>query len=417
MTLLCGGNTSGPKPQVVETNIIAIAAIDAGLLAITPWLAPFAGLIDAFVWDATSQCATDPPAMPTSAQLSPVNAVGGILNPNYGSWLTAVNNLLLNYLWQQFCQCNVGSQPTFTYPPPPAATSIPISPSSASCFRATASGNGQSQSPADEQDLGIAMFPNGTVFNGIDAGHFVLLRLPSPPPNEIDITLTVTGTASGGHQIGTGFALWGAMTPPTLSSPFFESHSIPGQTSGTTVLKVSPINASAQWLQITLQDFVQPASGLTGTTTLEMFCGSSSSTPGQAAPCITDPAVLELLGEILSTVNSIYQGLPAKITSLSEGTAHGALSGSGEITLGAGAIAVKVSITTDNATLRTSAGDPTYLWSRGYIVPITPEGAHRELVRLVYNPQIYFLPPVTTRIGYFTGAGVTISITELRRGP
>jgi hypothetical protein len=56
---------------------------------------------------------------------------------------------------------------------------------------------------------------------------------------------------------------------------------------------------------------------------------------------------------------------------------------------------------------------PPYLFNRGYIVPIALEGPIRTNVRLVYNPQLYFLPELADSIGYQLGPSIVATILEL----
>jgi hypothetical protein len=123
------------------------------------------------------------------------------------------------------------------------------------------------------------------------------------------------------------------------------------------------------------------------------------------------------LNQIYGMVKAIFEGLPSAPHSYAEGTVHAGLTGSGSVVLVGNAIGVKVTITSDTTGFRISPGDPSYYWSRGYIVPITAEAPVRRPVRLVYSPQQYELPALTDSIGYTLPPGLTISITELTAGP
>ena len=121
--------------------------------------------------------------------------------------------------------------------------------------------------------------------------------------------------------------------------------------------------------------------------------------------------------QIIGYLQSIFQSLPSPLSSYATGTVHAGLSGNGHIPLAGDALAALVNITTDPATLGADVGDPTFLFDRGYITPIINFGPVRGETRLVHNPQVYVLPALTEQIGYSLHPGVTISITELLRGP
>jgi hypothetical protein len=121
---------------------------------------------------------------------------------------------------------------------------------------------------------------------------------------------------------------------------------------------------------------------------------------------------------IINLLNGLHLGTsPPPLTTLVETAVHAGLHDGGSILLAANTIAVRVAITTDNPSLPVGAGVPPYLFSRGYIVPIALEGPIRTNVRLVYNPQLYFLPDLADSIGYQLGAGIVATLTELRAGP
>ena len=143
-------------------------------------------------------------------------------------------------------------------------------------------------------------------------------------------------------------------------------------------------------------------------------CGGAALESGCCPP---DPTIEAKLNAIFGLVKAIYEGLPSSPHSYAEATIHSALTGNGSIVLAATALAIKVDITADTTGFRISPGDPSYYWSRGYIVPITAEAPVRRPVRLVYNPQQYELPALTDSIGYTLPPGITIKITELVAGP
>lgn len=92
------------KPGVVGKNIIAGALITEGLTAISPWLLPVAGFVDAFLYDAVAQCSMDPPAWPMWTAADVLAIPGGVLNPGFAALLAKVKQQIMVWLWPQFCQ-------------------------------------------------------------------------------------------------------------------------------------------------------------------------------------------------------------------------------------------------------------------------------------------------------------------------
>src|ERR1700737_626463 len=109
MTVICpGGGPSGIKPGVGPNVVVSAGLITGGLALISPWLIPVAALVDGFLYNATTNCATDPPAMPTWTVADIGNLLGGVFNPNYQPSLQKLIDTVNNYMWYQFCQCTPG---------------------------------------------------------------------------------------------------------------------------------------------------------------------------------------------------------------------------------------------------------------------------------------------------------------------
>lgn len=150
---------------------------------------------------------------------------------------------------------------------------------------------------------------------------------------------------------------------------------------------------------------------------LKFFCSSQPQGSLNTSCCPPDPSLTALLQQLQSMVEAIYQAVGVPLHSYADGTAHTGLSGGGTVTLSEAAIAVRVNLTTDPASLGQAAGDPTFLYDRGFVVPIVNSAPIRNDVRLVYNPQMYLLPELTEQIGYYFHPGVVATVTELTAGP
>jgi hypothetical protein len=141
--------------------------------------------------------------------------------------------------------------------------------------------------------------------------------------------------------------------------------------------------------------------------------------PGQSVQpcCPPDPTQAAMLAQILQQLQLVYASLPSHPNSYAEASAHAGLTGDGSIVLVDDAIAIKVAITTDISWGGVAAGDPPFLFDRGYITPFNSEGPIYASNRLTFNPQVFLLPTLTDSIGYSLPPGEIITITELTAGP
>lgn len=390
--------------------------ITEGLGLISPWLLPVALLVDAFLFEATSQCAVDPPAMPSANDLDIRNAIGGVFNPNFGGWITAVNNLLLNWAWDQFCTCSAGSPTAAVYPAAPTDTATPQTPRAVPCFSGDVTRQvapavafhylGRPANAGVMPSTGVIYVKNDVGFN---FDYAELATVPTSGVLNVHATgLTIGQTYSMGMRyldaahngVGTAFDL------QYTAAAAVEDHTLP--------FTVPPLAAYAH-CDLTRWD------GTVGDTavvhaTATWYCGGGG--PGvNVGPCADSPEVLNLLAQIHRLLTAVYNRQVQPIGSYIEGAVHSGLSGNGSVSLVAACIGVKVTITADTSGKGSHAGNPVYLFDRGFIVALAAEGPIRAPARLTFNPQLFQLPPPTDAIGYTLTAGVTVSITELLPGP
>lgn len=415
MTAICpGGGASQLRPGAGQAIVFSAALITEGLGIISPWLLPLAALIDSFVWQASTQCQGDPPAIPSSSSLSPSNAIGGILNPNFNSWLTAVNNLLLNWAWQQYCECVSGTATAPTYPQPPSGVGGSAPTGGTPCFTGSFGGTPlQETTPTTLRPETPQLRPNGTMANyPFGAGQIAQTVAINPGAyTAITFTGTVTFDPAGSKPYVIELNEFDS-SGTFLSNPSF---SVPWSASPATFSHTFSIGPSVGAIGVETAQ-VNETHPATVQVTAVWTCGAGGAAAGPCQPC-TDPGVLEVLNTILQLVEAVYQASPVTVSAYSEGTTHSGLSGSGVISIAPTTIGVRVNITTDLPGGRIDLGSPNYLFDRGYIVEIAVEAPVRGYSRLVYNPQVFQLLPITEQIGYTLPVGEVISITELSRAP
>jgi len=390
--------------------------ITEGLGLISPWLLPVALLIDAFLFEVTSQCAGDPPAMPTADALDIRNAIGGVFNPNFGAWITAVNNLLLNWAWDQYCTCAAGSPSVAVYPSAPTNTAAPQGSIQVPCYVGDVTRLVAQEPPGNffAQPANAALWPNtGVIYQKLD------------PPRTYDyVTLSVTPLSGTLSVHATGLVV--GQTYVTQMSYLDAAHNylVPSGggnfTAGAATEDHSwtfavPAGAVFGHGEISLLGGGAPA-GETVHATATWNC-TSGAPGGPVSPCADSPEVLNLLAQIHRLLTAVYNRQTVPIGSYIEGAVHAGLVGNGTQLLVAACVGVKVTITADTSGQGQHAGNPTYLFNRGFIVPIAVEGPIRAPARLSYNPQLFQLPATTDAVGYTLTQGVTVSITELLPGP
>lgn len=418
MTVLCGGGASGPKASspaasyLIGNSLENVVQAALGVSEVWASILVFCAA-QSIPWN--TFCATDPPAMPTFT-VQDIEVITtepwNLGNPAFGKLV----DLVEIGAWYFGCQCNTVITPAApAYPSYPSGAPDRVLPpgsySSGTCLNVQATaqwtnvtgGGFQNVTPdwlgAPATTVGAASggFPSTTVY-GIPTGatqqrYLVNASNPSAPSNIGGLYLVEYNSAGSVLQFVD-------LVAPTVNG----------------VQHQAALNASTAYIAF-LADLNQSLNGsvTTWSMTYQFLCAASNSQ--QAACCPPDASLLGQLQLIFNMVQGIYESLPTAVNSLAESTVHSNLSGSSQAAVGAETIAIKVEITTDIAGAPTSPGTPTYYFNRGYIVPQNSEGPVEVARRLVYSPQIYFLPHLTNSVGYTLPPGLVVSITELVPGP
>lgn len=396
MTTLCGGGASAPKAGVVDDIVYAEGFL--GLIQLDPallWLVPFIPLLGNLALHTPDLCATDPPGFPT---FSASDAVAlAIADPGEAGHTARqkIVDTITTMAWYVLCECSSTSTPAT-----PSAPAAPVQPLVHAPAPVTAAAC-QTQ----------ARGPNA--FTSIGAGN----PLAPTQPNFITgasssrITVTLQSTGAGPHDAHTQWDfIW-----RNAANSIIQQDTRTTSAYGSFAYDIAvPQTAISVQIQVTCTGAASTTD--TASASIDFYC--CGATPGSTlSPCPPDAALHDQVELILSLVQGLYASNSPAIASYAEATVHAGLTGGGTITLVDDTLAIRVDITTDNALLRTQAGTPTYLYDRGFIVPIAAEGPIRGVTRLVYNPQVYQLPAPTDSVGYQLGAGIVASITELVRGP
>lgn len=413
MTVRCPGNgASMARPGVPQNVAFDMGLITAGLELISPWLTPFTALVDSFMYQAVNQCTSDPPAMPVFDASDVTNLIGGVLNPNLDVTLTKVNNALLNYAWSKFCICSDGTDPG---PPatlaPPAGAANPAIKQSTPCFQGSWQGtipqNSTNPVISSLMDATQALVPvDGTTATAVDATS-----------SAYTVYGIATGTTSVVFQFQQG-ATQNACDP--ANGPYLVLQQLDANRSvlsndnlldprdlktGTVTVSV---RANARYWHI--YSWLTAAGGCgpsTGTTNYnsQAFCNGQQ--PNQLTSCCPpDPAIM--LG-----IQNILQRLANQTVTdtLTRGTTHSNLSGSGTVTLVAECAAVEVNVRAQPP-LVVNPGSPDYYFSMGFITSYAV-GSPLKGWRLVYTSQIFPLQTYADQMGYTLPPGVIVDLVEM----
>jgi hypothetical protein len=422
VTTICGGGTSSPKPTSPAQSFFVGADL-ADLISFvfgeaSPWvdIVVFAA---AQTIDWSTLCATDPPSVPTFTATEIAEILTNPIAPTELPW-QKLSDLVLIAAWYYGCQCDGLAAPTPpagpTYPTgAPSLTSPTIAPSiSGHCWDQTNTITVNDALGGNTQvDITAAFLPTGTPVT-TSGGAFPLVTHAYPIP---------TGLSGGIHSVTTcvinpntvtdiRYVWWTSALAYNGQSPIYTD------VSNTHTVTVTPPAGTAYYALVSGNSSVG-STPYTVQITGHFTFDCTTQPPGtiQQPCCPPDSSLSAQLQVIQNLVLAIYQGLPTPITSYADGTAHAGLSGGGTITLAASVLAARVTITTDSAQLGQSAGDPTYLFDRGYVVPIVNSAPVRGETQVVYNPQLFLLPALTEQIGYYFHPGIVATITELVKGP
>lgn len=416
MTALCSGGTSSLRPGAGQNIVFDAGLITAGLSLITPYLLPFAALIDTFAYEAVTQCGSDPPAMPSSSDLDVKNAIGGVLNPGFNAWLSAVHDLLLNYAWHGYCQCDSVSTPTPVYPPPTADQGGGTGSTSGPCFVGTWSGTpwDDTANPPLINNLS-SLIPMGSA-STCGVGSIPCTSLTAAAPTQVQGTLEVNSASRDGlTQL---FFIWYKADGTFISS----TSAFATASSGSAITHFGPLTVPALTARMYISAFVPPSEVYftsNTTVTLQWYCGN---TPGGQTACCDSPTSINGLSELYALLQNVY----AQVNLLQRyrlpfayipGAAHSALTGSGSFSVSR-LVGVKVSGMTIPSHYGVVAGNPDYHFDLGWLSIETGDGFINE-VRLHADGQVWLpdLMPMALTLGYYLNPGVVATVTELEAEP
>lgn len=429
---ICAPGTSVPKSGYQPVVAMSAAGIEAALIeagvsggTAVVMSAALAGLTVVL----SNFCGTDPPADPGLTAADVAAAIAFIPTPLSIPAQDKLAQWFLRWYWYQVCQCSgsvVPAQPALVSPvniTPNAG--VPGAPNG-SCFdnQTTTTHGPQTGFSGSDTDLTSTLVPvTGTPITSTHltfglSGGITGLVWPIPPTLQ-SITFTAQSLANdpavandSHYEIDTNF---------TDSSGFWLSGTEIIQTNTTGIQTRTIVRGDGTWSNSATYFCIgahkggDAASTLSETIQVEAV-GTCIGSALQTNCCPPDPTITNQLAKLIGIVNAIYAGLPSNPNSFAESTVHSGLSGSGNIVLGAGVIAVKVSITTVPTDVGIGLGDPLIYFDAGFITTSAVEGNYQSQ-RLEHSPQVFILPLLTDTVHYTLPAGEVVTIIELVRGP
>lgn len=408
MTDICSGGTSSAKPGVAPTIFMSSSAAGALLNNVpTVWAVPLAAYIGLLTYQASSFCATDPPADPGITALDVANLLAGPLNPGAGAAAQKVAQLVSRYAWYQFCQCDTVATPA---PPAPPAE------------------------PSGAPDLNPPYLPPTTVQ---PCGQFEGTHVEAAGP-----VLAAPAFIGGGRQGSFSGAIavppnathvtipWDVSVAP---SGFTQNVQYEGYNAAGSFVEAGP---GANFTSAPASGVIEKDIGSTvrffkvvafiGDTThngpmnvhgiAKFFCGGTNAGQPAAPCCPPDPLLDAKIDQVLNLVTLIQRQI-SPFASI-DGTAHAGLTGNGHIDLAEKLLGVRVQLTTIPSSYGVAAGDPAEHFDLGWVHLGDGDQwfGERQLEQQtsIWQPR---WAGMATRIGYTLSPGVVATIVELKREP
>lgn len=399
MTLRCGGGTSSARSQYSRFLYMAPAQIGAALNNIpTVWAVAFAGAIGSITYDLSTFCTTDPPADPGmtasdwAALLNPFTLSDAVLARS------KFRDFLGHYLWDTFCKCDSGIDPTpFTPPSPPPdlpqvndPSVFPTYPTGAPC--------------------GVFSYSRSLTPPNTSTPADVITSIPSGSKS---VTLTVIPSR---HMVSADTTGWQVNLNTFNASGTFVSNPVHVEESstGSSLTMTAALPATATQFRAFVSVF-HVNSPVELEIDVNFYCDNVSGGGGVPQPCPPDTFTQLQLDQILQLVTLIQrQAAPFAYVF---GTSHSGLSGEGHIDV-QGLLGVKVQLDAWGSGVGVESGDPDEFYEAGWITWSNADGATKR--EWITHSPFVSLPALAgqfTRVGYTLGQGVSATITEFVREP
>lgn len=424
MTVICGGGASAPKPTSPAVSFIVGQALEEIVATTLGVSAPWAAILvfaagQSIDWNAL--CATDPPAMPTFNAGDIAHIITAPWNPADAPFQKLVT-LIQVAAWYYGCQCTSTVTPAPPgYPSIPAGdpvVNLPIPPAPVASGACLTVSNSYTNDPADataHDETPLFLSPSGSATVNNSTSGFAITTGYLIPPGATFVNFTVnpncvpfqsnTGELYAHFHDSTGAYLGFSGIFGNVVGPHSGSFGIPANT-----------------VYMVLE--TQQSSAIHGTTTVQLTLSFFGCTSAKlTTPCCPpDPVLIGMLQQILNNEQSI-RTLVTQIQRYSvpfayiDSTQHIGLTGSGSFAISS-LLGMRAQITAQPSGLKTSGGNPTYIYDLGWMSVENGDGLIDE-IRLTRTNQVWLSRLFQTGVtfGYFLNPGVTATFTELDAEP
>jgi len=392
MTTLCGGGTSSPKFDTQAITTMSLGAIFQLLSKYeAPWLIPASAMLSLVPLEMATFCGTDPP---TISNLTTAEATA-LLQLDFGTdfynALGKFKNIVLQMMWYEFCQCDVGSPTTFTPPTAPTDTPIYVPPVAGTA------------TPCASYTGGPSALVASTFTNVL---HLIAIPLGA---TSVELTLHNATAGAGPH----GGVQWSIKQYPPESTTSLATSS-PIMASGATLVLDIPIVPGCAVMDASATPGPANNSDTVAAEAVVSCGGNIAGDPLPTAPPLA-PVDSARIEQILQMV-TLIQRQEVPFAFIARAT-HTDLTGTGQIDV-QGLIGALIELTTVPDYIGRRGSDPEVLFDAAWWAWGTDDGLE-PLVPIRYRGAI-ILPDnagAYTRLAYILEAGVVATITELVREP
>jgi hypothetical protein len=373
----------------------------------TRWAVPLAAYLGLLTYDATSFCATDPPADPGITALDIAAIIASASNP-LGAQLSLnkLAQLVSRYAWYQLCQCDTVATPAPPAPPAEPAGAPDLNPPTLPAPTVSACLSKEGTVHIDTTAAGGYGIIGGAYHSGsISSSEGQLL--PSGA-TRIDCHADASVTTPAGNALEAYIAFFNASGTTVSSADIVIMQG--SQLSGDATFSIP---ATANRFRIDVYYFNGPDHYVGDVhATANVYCNGSTPTTPSSPCCPPDPTITAKLDQIMALTTLLQRQLAP--FAYVEGTPFSA-SGLGEHSVDSPLLGLKIEVIAPSRAGRI-AGDPDRVYDVGEVSLGDADGwfytrtLDRETV--VWTPKDAQLATV---IGYSIPADVTATITPLLR--
>jgi hypothetical protein len=427
MTALCGGGTSGPKPNTAVDVILTATQLASFLTSkIGLWAALVSGSLGVMTFATSQFCAGDPPAQPTITA-DEYKALLELGPPElFQSALAKLRDLVLIAMWYELCACTSGTTPqppTNLYAPPTGVgvqdyTTTPcVSPRYSPYWR------GAYFIYDDTTNVTDTLFPNlqSTISVATDANHpsTHIAALPQTWVSLDSFIQLVSGNAPGTDNYAVAFVTYGA----TKQAIFNINLAAVNNANPTRRDPASGSTAFDRSRDFYFSVHTVAGGNVAGPGTanyqLNIHCAGQSVAP---ISCGADPVLQALLNQLLELCQRTREDVTliqryALPFAYVRGPTISGLTGTGSIALGR-SVGLLIDVLAFPPANKQFLGEPPYIFDLGWVSALTPDGLVDE-IRLTREHTTWLskLIPSADLVGWGLRDGVQIRITELHAEP